>query len=216
VSNGRPAAGGGRWVEVDPARLPRWLAGFAERHGAYAVDSQPDRLRVRAYDGTVAEFYPPPGAPAAPDLPAFLATAADPRRIGLLLARRGGVAVGIADGDELVASKVDSRYVQGRTAAGGWSQHRFARRRENQGKAAARDAADIVAQLLLPALRELATVVTGGDRRAVEAVLADPRLLPVAAARDDRFLEVPDPKLAVLKAAVAQARAIRIRLLDPD
>jgi hypothetical protein len=216
MGNGRPAAGGGRWVEVDPARLARWLAGFAERHGEYAVDSQPDRLRVRAFDGTVAELYPPPGAPAAPDLPAFLALATEDRRIGLLLARRGGVAVGIANGPELVASKVDSRYVQGRTAAGGWSQQRFARRRDNQTKAAAKDAADITAQLLLPALRELATVVTGGDRRAVEAVLSDPRLLPVAAARSERFLEVPEPRLAVLRAAVAQARAIRIRLLDPD
>jgi hypothetical protein len=213
---GRPAAGGGRWVEVDPARLSRWLAGFAERHGAYAVDGQPDRLRVRAFDDTVAELYPPPGAPMAPDLPAFLAVVEAGRRIGLLLARRGGVAVGIADGAELIASKVDSRYVQGRTAAGGWSQHRFARRRDNQTKAAARDGADITAQLLLPALRELSTVVTGGDRRAVDAVLSDPRLMPVAAERAERFLEVPEPRLAVLKAAVAQARAIHIRLLDPD
>ena len=39
---------------------------------------------------------------------------------------------GVAEGDRLVASKVDSYYVQGRTAAGGWSQQRFARRRENQ------------------------------------------------------------------------------------
>jgi Actinobacteria/chloroflexi VLRF1 release factor len=212
----RPAAGGGRWVEVDPARLARWLDGFAQRHGAYAVDGQPDPLRVRAFDGTVAELYPPPGAPAATDLPAFLAMAGSARRIGLLLARRGGVAVGIADGDALVASKVDSRYVQGRTAAGGWSQQRFARRRDNQTKAAARDAADIAAQLLLPALGDLTSVVTGGDRRAVDAVLSDPRLAPVAVARSERFLEVPEPKLVALKAAVGQARAVRIRLVDPD
>jgi hypothetical protein len=203
-------------VEVDPARLPRWLSGFTERHGAYAVDSQPDRLRVRAFDGTMAELYPPPGAPAAADVPGFVATAAAGRRIGLLLARRSSVAVGIADGDDLVVSKVDSHYVQGRTAAGGWSQHRYARRRDNQTKAAARDAADITAQLLLPALDDLTAVVTGGDRRAVEAVLSDPRLLPIAAARADRFLDVPEPRLAVLKAAVGQARAVRIRVLDPE
>jgi hypothetical protein len=213
---GRPAAGGGRWVEVDPARLSRWLAGFTERHGAYAVDPHRGCLRVRAFDDTLAELYPPPGAPVAADLPAFLSIAAADRRIGLLLARRGGVAVGIADGDELVASKVDSRYVQGRTAAGGWSQQRFARRRDNQTKAAARHGADIAAQLLLPALGELAAVVTGGDRRAVDAVLSDPRLGAVAAARAERFLEVAEPRLAVLRAAVAQSRAIRIRLVDPD
>ncbi|HKS99969.1 MAG TPA: acVLRF1 family peptidyl-tRNA hydrolase, partial [Rugosimonospora sp.] len=115
---------------------------------------------------------------------------------------------------ELVASKVDSRYVQGRTAAGGWSQQRFARRRDNQSRAAAKDGADIVAHVLLPATRELAAVVTGGDRRAVDAVLADPRLAPVEALRAERFLEVPEPRLAVLRAAVPQARAVRIRLLD--
>jgi hypothetical protein len=110
---------------------------------------------------------------------------------------------------------VDSRYVQGRTAAGGWSQQRFARRRENQARAAAGDAADLVARLLLPRAAELAALVAGGDRRAVDAVLADPRLAPVAALRVERFLEVPEPKLAVLEAAVRQARSVRIRLVDP-
>jgi peptide subunit release factor 1 (eRF1) len=201
---------------VDPPRLSRWLDGFAERHGAYAVDAQSDRLRVRAFDGTVAELYSPPGAPAAADLPEFLASAGASRRLGLLLARRGGVAVGIAHGAELIESKVDSRYVQGRTAAGGWSQQRFARRRDNQTRAAVGQAADIVAHLLLPAVGQLAAVVAGGDRRTVDAVFSDPRLAPVAAARVERFLEVPDPKLAVLKAAITQARAVRIRLLEPN
>ena len=42
-----------------------------------------------------------------------------------------------------MSSKLDTSYVQGRTAAGGWSQQRFARRRVNQAKAAAEEAADI-------------------------------------------------------------------------
>jgi hypothetical protein len=206
----RPAAGGGRWVEVDPERLDRWLAGFAERHGDWVADG----LRLVAADGTVAELEPPPGAPESGDLTGFLAEAGAPRRLGLLLARRGGVAVGIAAGTRLASSKVDSRYVQGRTAAGGWSQHRFARRRDNQAKAAAGEAADIVARLLLPALSGLAAVVAGGDRRAVDAVLADPRLTPVADRRAARFLDVPEPKLAALEAAVRQARAVHIKV-DP-
>ena len=210
--SGRPAAGGGRWVEVDPERLPRWLEGFRERHGATAVAARDGGIAVTAADGTVAECHAPPGMASAAD---FVAEVARPRRIGLLLARQGGVAVGVAAGPVLEVSKVDSRYVQGRTAAGGWSQQRFARRRVNQAKAAAGEAADIVARLLLPALPSLATVVTGGDRRAVEAVLADTRLGPVAALRAERFLTVGEPKHAVLEAAVAQARAVRIRLLDP-
>ncbi len=212
---GRPAAGGGRWVEVDPGRLPRWLTGFAERHGEYAVDPQQFGLRVRAFDDTVAELNTPPGAPVCSDVESFLATAAQPRRLGLLLVRRGGVAVGVADGPALVVSKVDTSYIQSRTAAGGWSQHRFARRRDNQAKAAWQGAADLVVRLLLPELSKLATVVAGGDRRAVTAVLDDPRLGSVEVRLAERFLEVPDPRLAVLEAAVAQARAVRIRIIEP-
>jgi peptide subunit release factor 1 (eRF1) len=56
----------------------------------------------------------------------------------------------VADGGRLTASKVDRQYVQGRTAAGGWSQQRFARRRDNQARAAAADGVDLVVRLLLP------------------------------------------------------------------
>jgi peptide subunit release factor 1 (eRF1) len=140
---------------------------------------------------------------------------AEPRRLGLLLARKGAVAVGVADGTELVASKVETHYVQGRTAAGGWSQQRFARRRDNQAKAAAADGAAIAERILLPEVRALHALVCGGDRAAVDAILAAPVLAPLAELRADRFLDVPEPRHAVLVAAVAQARAVRIRLNDP-
>jgi hypothetical protein len=215
--SGRPAAGGGRWVEVDPDRLARWLDGFGERHGQPVVSTVDGGvLELVAPDGARAWCHPPPGTPAVVTGPAgFVAATATPGRIGLLLARRGAVAVGVVDGDALVASKVDSRYVQGRTAAGGWSQQRFARRRDNQARAAAQDAADVAAAILLPEAPRLAALVTGGDRRAVDAVLADPRLVPVAALRAERFLDVPEPRLAVLQAAIRAARAVRIRLVDP-
>jgi len=216
--SGRPAAGGGRWVEVDPDRLARWLDGFAERHGEPVVSTVDGGvLELVAPDGSRAWCHPPPGSPppGSPPAAGFVTAAATPGRIGLLLARRGAVAVGVVDGAALVASKVDSRYVQGRTAAGGWSQQRFARRRDNQARAAAQDAADVAAAILLPETRRLAALVTGGDRRAVDAVLADPRLVPVVALRAERFLDVPEPKLAVLQAAIRPARAVRIRLVDP-
>src|SRR5947209_13615026 len=161
----RPAAGGGRWVEVDPARLPRWLAGFGQRHGPYEVAAGPQGPALLAADGARAECHAPPGAPVPGDLDGFVAAVAAPRRIGLLLARRGAVAVGIAAGAALEVSKVDSRYVQGRTAAGGWSQQRFARRRENQARAAAADGADIAVRLLLPAADRLTAVVRSEERR---------------------------------------------------
>lgn len=213
MGGSRPAAGGGRWVTVDPARLPRWLAGFADRHGAGPVEPAPGgMLVVTGADGATAELHPPPGAAGAADLAGFVGDAQAPRRLGLLLARRSAAAVGVAAGAELVSSKVDSWYVQGRTAAGGQSQQRFARRRDNQAAAAAGKAADLVARLLLPVVRELAAVVAGGDRPTIEAILGDPRLAPVAARRAGRTLAVPTPNLTVLRQAVPAARAVHIRL----
>lgn len=231
---GRPAAGGGRWIDVAPERLPGWIDRFTVRHGLDvawgAVAAEPDGVvRLVCQDGAVAEFIPPPGAvprssagPSPPgqrlavaNLDEFVAVARAPRRLGLLLARRASVAVGVAFGERLETSKVDTSYVQGRTAAGGWSQQRFARRRVNQAKAAASGAADIAVRLLLPVVDDLAAVVTGGDRRAVDAILADRRLEPVAARRAERFLEVGEPRLAVLREAVAAARAVRIVVRDP-
>ncbi|WP_089156161.1 acVLRF1 family peptidyl-tRNA hydrolase [Micromonospora sp. NBS 11-29] len=206
----RPAAGGGRWVEVDPARVVRWVEGFADRHGPPTTTVQGYGLLLTAPDGATAELHAPPGARATPDLPAFVGVAAAPRRIGLLLARKGAVAVGVAEGTDLVVSKVDTRYVQGRTAAGGWSQQRFARRRDNQAKAALGDAAELAVRLLLPAAATLTTLVCGGDRRAVDTVLADRRLAPLAALRAGRLLDVPEPRHAVLVAAVPAARAVHI------
>ncbi|MFJ6956337.1 acVLRF1 family peptidyl-tRNA hydrolase, partial [Micromonospora aurantiaca (nom. illeg.)] len=139
----RPAAGGGRWVEVDPGRVARWVEGFTGRHGPPTTTAQEYGLLLTAPDGATAELHTPPGASASPDVPGFVASATAARRLGLLLARKGAVAVGVADGTDLVVSKVDTRYVQGRTAAGGWSQQRFARRRDNQAKAALGDAAEL-------------------------------------------------------------------------
>jgi Actinobacteria/chloroflexi VLRF1 release factor len=179
-------------VDVDPERLARWLDGFATRHGETTVTPIPDGIRITAVDGAVAECHLPVGA--AVDADELVAEALRERRLGLLLVRRG-------------------RYVQSRTAAGGWSQQRFARRRDNQARAAAGDTADVVARLLLPAIGELDALVAGGDRRLVDEVLGDPRLAPVKRLRVERFLDVPDPRLTVLKTAVTVARAVRIRVL---
>ena len=202
-------------MEVDPDRLPRWLDGFQQRHGALHAEPADGILLVTAADGAVARLHPPPGAAGATELAGFVADARAPRRLGLLLARKSAAAVGLSDGAQLTVSKVDSWYVQGRTAAGGQSQQRFARRRVNQASAAAGKAADIVARLLLPASGELTAVVTGGDRATVESILADPRLAPLRPLRSERHLPVPTPNLAVLRGAVGAARAVGIHL-PPD
>jgi hypothetical protein len=207
----RAASGGGKWVDVAPERLDRWLANFATRHGAYREEG----LTLIAADGASAAWQIPPGAEDVVTMAGLIEVARQPRRLGLLLARKGAVAVGVADGDKLVASKVDTHYVQGRTAAGGWSQQRFARRRDNQAKAAAADGAGIVGRILLPEVRVLAALVTGGDRTAVEAVLGSPQLAPLRDVRSERFLDVPEPRHAVLVSAVAGARAVSVLVREP-
>ena len=205
----RPVAGDGSTSR--PSGLPRWLENFAARHGPYTADG----LTLTAADGATADSRTAAGCSGRTAGSMILSRSrCRTRRLGLLLARKGAVAVGIADGRELVASKVDTHYVQGRTAAGGWSQQRFARRRDNQAKAAAADGAAIVGRVLLPEVRTLRALVTGGDRTAVDAILAARELGPLVALRDERFLDVPEPRHAVLVAAVAQARAVQILVRD--
>jgi hypothetical protein len=197
-----------RTVTVPAARLRRWLAGFAERHGPTQTDASAELVTLTGSDGAHASIEVP-----FPPLVGELAGHVErSRRVGVLLVRRGGHAAGIFDGTELVSSKVDSSYVQGTTKAGGWSQQRYARRRANQSKAAFADAADIAARILLAG--PLDALVCGGDRRAVDEVLADPRLAPLRPLVTGRLLAVPDPRLKVLQAAPEQFLAVRISL-DP-
>ena len=133
----------------------------------------------------------------------------------MLLVRLGGHAVGVFDGTRLVSSKVGSRQVHGRSAAGGWSQQRFARRREGQVRVALAAASDVAATLLLPVAGTLDAVVIGGDRRSVDAVLADPRLAPLRPLVVGPLLDVPDPKRAVLDTAPARYRSVQVVVVDP-
>jgi hypothetical protein len=143
---------------------------------------------------------------------ALLDHASTERRVGALLVRKGGYAVGVFSGRQLTTSKVGTAYVQGKTKAGGWSQQRFARRRQNQTARAYAAAADAASTVLLPAVDELAVVFLGGDRTAVTAVLADPRLAPVEAKSGRSVLAVAEPRLAVLREFPDQFLAISIRL----
>ncbi len=98
--------------------------------------------------------------------------------------------------------------MQGRTKAGGQSQQRFARRRDNQARVAYEAAAEHAARIL----DGVPLVVTGGDHAAVEAVLSDRRLADVASYRP--FLAVPDPRRSVLEQAVLDAGSVRISVVN--
>jgi hypothetical protein len=220
-----PAAGGGRWVDVPPERLVSWIVAFTQRHGEGSVsrDEAGATVTFTAADGAAAECHPPfpplrwAGLPPDPAVAAeaIVAHAVADRTVGVLLVRLGGYAVGVFTGSppRLVSSKTGSRPVHGRSAAGGWSQHRFARRRENQAATALRAAADAAAGIFGP--YQLDELALGGDKRSVAGIRGDTRLAPYLS-RADRFLTVPDPRLAVLKEIPRSFLAIRIRLTEPE
>ncbi len=201
---------------MSPERLAGWLDRFAERHGGIAGSAgDAETVVLTAADGAVAEcrvpFPPLPGEPAAAGL---VAHGLAERRVGVLLVRLGGHAAGVFAGERLVASKVGSRLVHGRSAAGGQSQQRFARRREGQARVALAAAADVAAAVLVPAAPTLDAVVLGGDRRAVDGVLTDPRLAPLRPLAVAARLDVPDPRLKILQGTPALFRAVRIRVTE--
>jgi hypothetical protein len=237
-----PAAGGGHWVEVQPDRFPSWIDEFRRRHGAAAgpvMDETGTVVTVRAADGSVAECHVPfpplklitarkeagdtgagggtgaggTGAGGV-SLSAVAEHALAGRTVGVLLVRLGGYAVGVFAGSppHLTASKTGSRPVHGRSAAGGWSQHRFARRREKQVNEALQAAADAAVTIFKDV--RLDAVVLGGDRRAIAGLAEDPRLKDYLARATDRFLTVPDPRLAVLRDTPRAFLAIRVRVIE--
>jgi len=203
----RPAAGGGRWVTVSPERLARWIEGFADRHGETTTSYGDSLATLTGADGAVAEIE----VPFPPLVGDLLEHALRPRTVGVLLVRLGGHAAGVFKDGVLVSSKVGSRQVHGRSAAGGWSQQRFARRREGQVSVALQAAADVAVRILLA--QPLDAVVVGGERTAVDAVLADRRLEGLRPLVTGRLLDVPDPRLTVLQKA--PYRDVWIRVVDP-
>jgi peptide subunit release factor 1 (eRF1) len=204
-----------RTVLVPRERAVRWFANFAERHGATTFSVRDGALLATAADASTAVARLPFGASyAGPADPSALAAAvATPRRWGVLLVRKGGFAVAAVLDGRVAESKTGQRHVQGRTKAGGQSQQRFARRRENQARQAYQAAAEHAARVLGA---DLAALVCGGDRQAVEHVLEDPRLRGISLLRVEPWLAVPDPRRAVLDQAVADARSVAVTVAEPD
>ena len=246
MSTKRPAAGGGSEIFIAAERALKWLDGFDTRHRITHVEHQHRGIDVTAGDGSVARCrLPLPGRWRKPQdadnrdlIELFAQEAAREYSIGVVFARRAAVAVGVFDGARLVESKVDKSYVQGRTAAGGWSQQRYARRRSKQAKQAGNKAADIAARILVPRMNALRGIVTAGDRAAVTAIMDDDRLngfgpsWPAlvddsdARAREDRkhhprpwlmhIGDIGEPRFETLKNLPKRFRVVRILLHETD
>jgi hypothetical protein len=193
-------------VLVPTTRWQRWVDNFATGHGGAALVVVDGALRGDAADGSHftarLPFDTSYDGPA--EASAFAGTAVAPASWGVLLVRKGGFAVARLAGPAMVEHKVGQRHVQGRTKAGGQSQQRFARRRDNQARQAYEAAADHAARIL----GAVPVASTGGDHAAVDAVLTDPRLASITVVQP--WLPVPDPRRAVLDGAIADTQAIRV------
>ena len=203
-------------ISVPGSRVARWVANFEARHGETVLSTTAGALVGRGEDGSTFRARLPfdqlYDGPASTE--AFVAALALPDQWGILLVRKGGFAVARLERDRIVESKVGQRHVQGRTKAGGQSQQRFARRRDNQARQAYEAAADHAARILAldkPDLRGL-SLVTGGDHPAIDEVLTDPRLRGLIVV--EPWLAVPDPKRGVLDQATQDAAAVRIDVVN--
>jgi hypothetical protein len=198
-------------VLVPRERVERWVANFGERHGGVGLAVEAGGLYGMGADGSTFHARLPfeVDYDGAAEAASFAAAIERPADWGVLLVRKGGFAVARLAGERLAESKVGQRHVQGRTKAGGQSQQRFARRRDNQARQAYEAAADHAARLLGEGTPLL---VTGGDHAAVQEVLADPRLRRVDVVPP--WLPVPDPKRGVLEQAIRDAASATVEVLN--
>jgi len=198
-------------VHVPPQRWERWCDNFERSHGEAAWSVRDGALAGAAHDGsTVVARLPFDTAYDGPAEPSALADAVrSPDDWGVLLVRKGGFAMARLSGTTTGESKTGQRHVQGRTKAGGQSQQRFARRRDNQARQAYEAAAEHAVRILGGCR---GPVVAGGDRAAVEEVLADPRLRELSVVAP--WLAVPDPRRGVLEQAVLDAQALQVEVVN--
>ncbi|WP_323791618.1 acVLRF1 family peptidyl-tRNA hydrolase [Nocardioides sp.] len=198
-------------ILVPTVRWERWCANFERGHGATEYGVEDGAFVGRADDGShfsarLPFDLPYDGAAS----PAELVEAAEvPDDWGVLLVRKGGFAMARLSGLTTGESKTGQRHVQGRTKAGGQSQQRFARRRDNQARQAYEAAAEHAVRILGGCR---GPVVTGGDRSAVEETLGDPRLSGLRVTGP--WLAVPDPRRSVLEQAVTDACALQVEVVN--
>ncbi len=202
-----------RSVQVPAERLERWISGFGERHAGSSPAWTDGALTLTGGDGATATFRPP--FPVSADtVESLIAHLADVPRTAIIAVRRGGFLAAVVEGSAVVVGKAGTRHVQGRTAAGGWSQQRFARRRDKQVHELSQAAADYAAHVILPEL-PVAFLATGGDRPLVEDVLRDSRLRVLTDAPRGPHLSLEDIRKPTIVELPGLLSTCRIDLVDP-
>ena len=220
-------------MEVTPERLVGWVGRFVGLHGdvTWSLDprTSPSSCLLAAADGSWARLTGWGAAMAGPGTQGEVTLLPEgsqchlpaPPVLLVVLVRRGGYAVAVASpSGELVAHKVGTRHVQSRTAAGGWSQQRYARRRSHQADALVEAVVGHAARILAEgeaAAGPVGGLVLGGDRSLAAEVLAavatgPSARLPGLPRRE--LWDLPDPRRNVLDDAVRRGRSVLVEVVN--
>ena len=131
--------------------------------------------------------------------------------IGVVLLRLGRFSVAVYQGDRLLSSKTDARYVKGKHHAGGTSQLRFQRIREGQIRKIYDKTCEAVQAQFTPYAREFDYVFLGGEKITLNGLLKVcpylQRFQPITLARR---INVRDPKRDTLEQVPAILRESRV------
>ncbi len=189
-----------RTIHVEAQRLPGWLGRFEAAQGRVEIRPGQDGLLVEAASGARAELLPPWPADGRPgrgsdDVGRLVSLAGQARTLGLLLARRGGYAVGVCREGRLLGSKTGSGNAR-------------------RAPAVLAGTAAVEAARLFAAFGP-EYLVLGGDRTLAGQAAARKELAPWAGLARLRLLDVADPKAAVLAQAARDAAAVLVRVTVP-
>lgn len=137
--------------------------------------------------------------------------------VGVALVRLGRYAIAVYQGQQLVVSKTDTRYVKSRHHAGGTSQQRFRRVRENQIHRLYVEAAGVLERQWRPWLDRLDYVALGGEAATVNGFVKEcDTLKRLASITLQRRLDVREPNRAALDQVGAMLYQCRVYPLRWD
>ena len=220
-----------RPVSVPLRRLDEWAAGFRRRHGGVVItpmdpseDGAP-RWLLAGQDGERALISVPAWLAGAVEDDRLAARPPSPRPdaydgpvFGVLMVRRAGYAAAVFAGGAKREAKVGKRHIHGRTAAGGWSQQRYARRRGHQADEIVGAAAHAFTAIVGPDAETLAVLVTGGDRQLLAAARdslgENSRVGRVLAGLPEVHLGIGTPTPQVLAGVPDRVLAVSVLLAD--
>ena len=200
---------------------PSWIDGL-ERAGGRAL---------RAHDGIAAFRVDNAGVMLLPSFPMQTALLDDGIHgapllnllsteftVGVALVRLGRYAIAVYEGQKLAVSKTDTRYVKSRHHAGGTSQQRFRRVRENQIHRLYVEASGVLERQWRPWVDRLDYVALGGEAATVNGFVKEcPMLGRLAPITLQRRLDVREPNRAALDqlgAMLYQCRAYPLQWDD--